>query len=228
MDLVADWRTVLANVRTDAPDFASIRFAKGFDDEGLMWDKHKLVRSKCLWALQYDRSEHDDPLVRVALESEAAWLKVAPFQGLSDELDLAAFLLAKRPPSDAVVLMWQAKTSNFDTWVGFDSRFLGVGGVSDAIRHATETDPIDTDLLDHLRDGVTPRFTDSEVAAFLQEMARRFPASPETEPPYVWFDRSRRSYEYASARSRLVSEPRSNDEVATMSTPSCSTSSAFV
>jgi|GEM_PF-2138829 len=209
-ELILEWANTLKSVRTTAPGFAPIVVAPVVDEDGMTSDENRLCRAKCLWALQYSRLKDDDRLVRALFESETAWHRMAPFQGLADELRLAATLLAHDPPEDTLDLMWQAKTANFDTWCGLDSRFLGVGGVDDAISDAQAMLPVDDNLMDHLMDGEDARFSDAEVAVYLDEMSTAFPGTPEAEAPFRWFDRAQKCGETVLAK-LLLDEWCEND-----------------
>jgi len=100
------------------------------------------------WALQYDQGERDGRLLRFLLTEETAWHRKAPFQGLTEELHLAAYLVAIAPQPGDVMLMWAAKRSNFDPSGGFDSRYLAVEGIVAAVELARGLDePRDGSLL---------------------------------------------------------------------------------
>lgn len=189
--LLDDCRSVLAGVRATAPAYPDIQIATTTDEHGDLTDDHRPTRAKCLWALQYEPRPVVDPVLEVLLRAETAWHRIAPFQGYTDELKLAAYLVALSPPAGVTELMWSAKGANFDTWCGLDSRFLGAGGVDEAIKAALASDPLDRDLLDHLTADGARRFGDVEVAELLDEMGGYFPPAAVDEPPFTWFERAR-------------------------------------
>ncbi len=186
--MLSNWENILNEVRVTAPSFKSIQFKEVKNGADLLADEQMLRRAKCLWALQYNRSDADDLLLRTIFEAEVQWHSNAPFQGFAKELTVAALLLAKRPPSDVLQLMWSAKSANFDTWCGFDSRLLGCGGVESAISEARELG--DESLLNHLTDEDQPLFSDDEVAEYLEDMDAWIPTSPTDEVPATWFRRA--------------------------------------
>ena len=189
--LLEDCRSTLARVRTAAPNYSDIEVATSTGPDGYLTDDHRQTRAKCLWAMQYEPRPVVDPLVEALLRAETQWHRVAPFQGYTDELKLAAYLVALHPPPGVLELMWNAKRANFDTWCGFDSQFLAAGGVDEAVSLASTANPVDDDLLGHLLSDGAPRFTDAEVSELLEEMAQYFPSAPEDEPPFTWFERAR-------------------------------------
>jgi hypothetical protein len=203
-ELLADWRAELELARADRPHYERIRFRRGLDGEGLKIDENRVNRAKVLWALQYERQPADLELVRTVLREEIAWHREAPFQGLADELTLAAYLVAQDSAPDDLELMWLAKTANFDAWCGFDIRFLGIGGVETAIRAARSQEPPDDDLLSKLigSDGA-PAFSDDNVDAHLRELAATFPTAPDDEAPASWFSRARLAGDFHRARLAL-------------------------
>ncbi|HWG73142.1 MAG TPA: hypothetical protein VG184_03695 [Acidimicrobiales bacterium] len=208
--LVAECRSVLEQVRSSAPDYAGIRVEPVAGPSGYRADGNIQVRAKCLWAVQYEPRPFADPVLEELFRAEIAWHRQAPFQGYSDQLKLAAYLVALGRPEGVLSLMWTAKGANFDTWCGFDSRFLGVGGVSAAIEEASAAEPVDTDLLRHLVGDSGPRFSDNDVATYLDEVADYFPAQPSDEPPSTWFERARLLGDTVAAREALDDWVRSD------------------
>ena len=188
--ILADGRALLSRIRAGAASDDEVQLVSGVDVEGRVADQHLAARAGLLWALQYDHEPTDDDLLRRLLAAESVWSAVRPFQGLSDELRLAAFLVASHPREGDVELMWAAKRSNFDAWCGFDGRFLGCRGVGDMLAVATSG----AAEVDGLLDVVTSEsgevfFTDGEVAEFIGSLVEEFPASPDGEWPSTWVRR---------------------------------------
>jgi hypothetical protein len=207
--LLDDCRAVLAQVRSSAPEYSAIQVEPVIGPTGHRIDGNILARAKCLWAAQYEPRPFVDPVLDGLFRAEIDWHRQAPFQDCSDQLTLAAYLVALERPAGVLSLMWSAKRANFDTWCGFDGRFLGVGGVSAAIAEVKAREPVDRDLLDRLVDGSDARFSDSEVATFLDDLAVYFPADPSLEPPYTWFDRARLLGDNDAARAEVEDLTRS-------------------
>ncbi len=207
------WRAALAEARADDASWPSLAFQPGTNAEGHTIDEHLAARARVLWALQYDHGAADGALLRFLLSEEIAWHRESPFQGLGDELSLAAYLAALAPqPGDALV-MWAAKQANFDTWCGFDSQYLAVEGVAAAVDLARGLDePRDGSLLDHLlNDEDEPRFTDEDVRGFVDSMSTLFPADPELEWPVTWANRARLVEDYPTAIKAIEAWKHSND-----------------
>jgi hypothetical protein len=209
--LVAECRSSLDQLRSSAPDYATIRVQPVIGPSGYTEDANAAIRATCLWAAQYEPRPFVDPVLEELLEAEIDWHHQAPFQGYSDQLKLAAYLVALERPIGALSLMWAAKRANFDTWCGLDSRFLGLGGVRAAIDEANAAEPVDQDLLKHLLDDDGARISDSDVAMYLDELAAYFPTDPSDEPPFTWFERARLLGDTAAAREALKDWVRSDD-----------------
>jgi hypothetical protein len=193
LELISAWSVALAEAREDETSWQALAFQPGENAEGHTIDEHLKERARVLWALQYDHGTADSALLRFLLAEEIAWHRESPFQGLGDELSLAAHLVASAPqPGDALV-MWAAKQANFDTWCGFDSQYLAAEGVAAAGELARGlNEPRNGSLLDHLLTGEDEvRFSDDDVRAFVDIMSTQFPADPEHEWPVTWVHRAR-------------------------------------
>lgn len=208
--LVVECRSALEQVRSSAPDYVGIRVQPVVGPSGHSTDGNMPIRAKCLWAAQYEPRPFVDPVVEELFRAEIDWHRQAPFQGYSDRLKLAAYLVALERPTGVLSLMWAAKRANFDTWCGLDSRFLGVGGVSAAIDEAKAEEPVDQDLLKHLLGDDDARLSDSNVAMYLDELALYFPADPSDEPSFTWFERARLLGDTVAAREALEEWVRSD------------------
>lgn len=152
------------------------------------------ARAQLLLALQYDHDPADAPLLRLLLDAEIEAHASADFQGLYEELHLAAWLVARlRDPAD-VFRMWAAKSANFDTGCGFDGQHLVAAGVARTLDYLhTSDDPRCEDIREYLADSRGPcRFDEAEIAAWHAAKAEWFPAREAEETPLTMLERALR------------------------------------
>ncbi|MEU3271427.1 hypothetical protein ABZ639_11305 [Saccharomonospora sp. NPDC006951] len=155
-------------------------------------DRKAVKRAKVLWAPQYDHRPGDLPLVRWLARQEAVCRREAPFQGLTEETELAGFLLATHRRVEDVWLHWDITRANFDTFRGYDREHLVAAGIRETVAFAGKTDHADRhEVLGLLlsEDG-TPHTTEDDLAAWLSAKRRRFPSDPALEDPFTWVERA--------------------------------------
>ncbi len=92
-------------------------------------DKNEDRRTEILISLQFDKKQTDQELVQFLMSEEIKNRSNDPFQGCSDNLNRAGFLLADFRNPKNVDLFVKAKTSNFDTHCGFDWEHILSAGV---------------------------------------------------------------------------------------------------
>jgi hypothetical protein len=97
-------------------------------------DQHALFRALVLEELQKTLSSGDRALIRFCLKQEMICYKnnfrvTEECLGF-DSFRLCGFLLFVLAQVEDVPLLWEAKTTNFDTMCGFDIQFLVGAGVS--------------------------------------------------------------------------------------------------
>lgn len=96
-------------------------------------DRHTVFRAAVLEELWKSVSLGDRLLIRFLLEQE-----IACYQhdcGNFDSMRLCGFLLFLLAQLEDVELLWRAKTTDFDTWCGFDIQFLVGAGVSPTLAY---------------------------------------------------------------------------------------------
>lgn len=207
-------RRRLERMRESPAAWSDLRYESATDADGHAYDGNAVARAQVLWALQYDRRPGDLPLLRWLAEQEARCRREAPFQGLSEEAELAGFLLARHRQVEDVRRQWRIKLANFDTWCGYDLEHLfaagvertlaavreGEGGEGGANGESGEENGRD-DLLDLLldRDG-QPRVTEEGLAEWFRNKAARFPVDPAAEHPLTWVARAKLAGEPAESR----------------------------
>lgn len=151
-------------------------------------------RAQLLLALQYDPRPEDAPLLRLLLDAEIEAHSHADYQGLEEELHLAAWLVAKlRDPAD-VFRMSRAKFANFDTGCGFDGEHLVAAGVARTLAylHASD-DPRGADVFEYLAAADSEcKFDEAEIDAWHAAKAEWFPAREADESPLTMLERALR------------------------------------
>lgn len=196
-------RQELARVRERAA-WPELGYEEGTDAEGRAYDRNGVRRAKVLWALQYDHGPADLALVRWIAEQEAWCRREAPFQGMTEETELAGFLLAEHREVEDVWLHWRIKRANFDTWCGYDSQYLFAAGVQATVEFVRASDHED-------RDAVLERLLTAEGEPFVSEeeldewrQSCRFSTDPDDEDPLTWVERAKLAGEAEQARRELT------------------------
>nr|WP_217808831.1 hypothetical protein [Nocardia donostiensis] len=180
-------------MRRSSGEWEELRYERATGADGHDCDRNAVRRAKALWALQYDRKTDDLPLIRWLAEQEARCRHEAPFQGLSEETELAGFLLAEHRQVEDVWLHWEIKRANFDTWCGYDLEYLFAAGVRATIAFVRDSGHADQDsVLELLLDGEGRSCVSEEgLAEWSQRQRSRFPTDPADEDPLTWVERAK-------------------------------------
>lgn len=183
----------LERMRRSSGEWEELRYERATGADGHDCDRNAVRRAKALWALQYDRKTDDLPLIRWLAEQEARCRHEAPFQGLSEETELAGFLLAEHRQVEDVWLHWEIKRANFDTWCGYDLEYLFAAGVRATIAFVRDSGHADQDsVLELLLDGEGRSCVSEEgLAEWSQRQRSRFPTDPADEDPLTWVERAK-------------------------------------
>ncbi|MEU8327603.1 hypothetical protein [Micromonospora sp. NPDC048839] len=191
-----------------------LRYERGTDADGQDCDTNAGRRASVLWALQYGRRATDLPLVRWLARQEAQCRREAPFQGLTDETELAGFLLAQHHQVEDVWLHWELKRANFDTWCGYDGEHLFAAGVPATVAYVRDSGHAERDdVLAYLLDQEGQPYVPEEgMAEWWRGERSRFPDDPSAEDPLTWIARSKLVGDQVLAREWLdrwaVDRPR--------------------
>jgi hypothetical protein len=96
-------------------------------------DQQAAFRAVVLEELRRTLSPGDRSLLRFLLEQEIAYHKTA--WGIFESIRLCGFLLFVLAQVEDVALLWEAKTTSFDTMCGFDTQFLVGAGVAPTLAY---------------------------------------------------------------------------------------------
>ncbi|BEL06815.1 hypothetical protein Q0Z83_050060 [Actinoplanes sichuanensis] len=179
--------------------------------------RDEVRRAQVLWALQYDRRPEDLALVRWLAAEEARCRREGGFQGLTEGVELAGFLLAEYRQVEDVWTQWELKRADFDTWCGYDVEHLVAAGVQatiDFVRGSVH--PYQQEVLERLLDDDgEPELSEEDVAEWAEQRRLWFPADPADEDPLTWAERARLVGDKALAREWLdrwsAGRPRDRD-----------------
>jgi hypothetical protein len=188
-----DARRDLARMRESPDRWRELAYQRGVDADGLAYDEHEVRRASVLWALQYDGRPDDLPLLRWLVEQEARCRREAPVQGLSEAAQLAGVLLAEHRRVEDVWLHWRLKQANFDTWCGYDSRYLMVAGVRATVDFVRASGHAQRDAVLEclLGDDGQPWSSEPDQEAWTRGLRAEFPTEPADEDPLTWAARAR-------------------------------------
>ncbi|WP_442511011.1 hypothetical protein SH528x_002666 [Novipirellula sp. SH528] len=177
----------LERLRSDPCHWGSIAFAARHTDERGTYDGNADARLRVLLTLQYDRRDSDIELIRHLLTHEIIAAENDSFQGCSDPLKLAAFLLATfRDPADAS-LFARAKLANFDTVCGFPIQFIFVSNRKQAEQNIKANDP---GLWDHLASSFDISMMSDDLNQWWQSICCDYPDSEDDEDVLALYERA--------------------------------------
>lgn len=112
-------------MRSDPARWSELNYEEADGVDGFPVDGNVVRRATVLWAAQYDRRPDDLDLLRHLLEQETVNHRAAHVQGISDELRLAVYLVARWIDSADLKRIYEARFANFDTWFGLSGIPLG-------------------------------------------------------------------------------------------------------
>ncbi|GAA4260783.1 hypothetical protein [Dactylosporangium darangshiense] len=189
-------RRALEQMRGSPDAWHTVRYERVTGPDGYDRDGNAARRAAVLWALQYDHRVEDLALVRWLAEQEARCRREAPFQGLTEETELAGFLLALLGQVEDVWRQWEIKRANFDTWCGYDVEHLAAAGVQRTIAFVRGSEHSE-------RDDVLERLLgldEEDLSGWWESSRSRFPADPDAEDPLTWIGRAKLADELDLAR----------------------------
>lgn len=181
--VLAPGRADLEMMRSDTSQWSVVSYQEADGDEGYPVDGNAVRRAAVLWAAQYDRVPEDLDLLRHLLEQETINHRSARSEGISDELRLAVYLVARwLDPADLKRLL-DARFANFDTWFALSALPLG----------------------DLSRPGADPVWDPDGVKRWVKEIGEvAFPKKIEEETEAEWARRARLQGMYDQARAFLT------------------------
>jgi len=104
-----------------------------FPDTEERGDQNAESRAAVLKELHKTLSQGDRPLVRFLLKQEITFHENA--WSIYESIRLCGFLLSLFVQVEDVGLLWEAKTTSFDTMCGFDVQFLVGAGVASTVSY---------------------------------------------------------------------------------------------
>ncbi len=123
MDVKMDlnkFRDSIESIRNNSKHWGEFKF--GVDGS----DVNRFALAK---VLQYSYTESDYDLILFLLKEEIKSREKADFQGFGHNLLLLSYLLATFKKPENCLVFEKAKLANFDTYVGYDERFMLSAGV---------------------------------------------------------------------------------------------------
>ncbi|MGC5287614.1 hypothetical protein [Micromonospora sp. DT231] len=186
-------RRELERARSSSAGWHELRYERGTDADGQACDENACRRASVLWALQYGRRAEDLPLVRWLTRQEAQCRREAPSQGMTDETELAGYLLAEYRQVEDVWLHWELKRANFDTWSGYDGEHLFAAGVPVTVAFVRDSGHAERDdVLAYLFDEEgQPWVSEETLAEWWRGKRSFFPDDPNAEDPLTWIARAK-------------------------------------
>lgn len=114
----------LALLRVNKLGLESFTYSERRNEEGAFYDANSINRYRLLIALQLERRDDDDVLLRFLFNQEILAHQRADFQGVFNSIKLNAFLLARFNCVDDLPLFIAACSANFDTQFEFNSKYF--------------------------------------------------------------------------------------------------------
>lgn len=149
---------------------------------GESWrDVHLSHRARVILGLQYARGNPEIDFLRFLFEQEILRASHDPFQGLSEELEVVAWLLSEFGRPADVHLFLRAKFANFDCHCGFDPTYVVSSGLETLMLYLEESE-IDPKIRTDLQAFLAERdFTDELIEEWRSRTKARFDVPWEEE-----------------------------------------------
>jgi hypothetical protein len=140
--MIEKYIDILSSLRKNEINSQEFHYKESTNSEGHISDENHKKRFQLLIALQYDRTNNDQPLLKELLEQEIIMHKKASFQGLFPSIKLNAFLLSIFKNPENVWLFVEAKIANFDTHCGFDYEYMVSAGIEETFHYVNTSENI--------------------------------------------------------------------------------------
>ena len=113
-----------------------IEYQKSIDDEGDEYDVNSRFRGQVCQQLNQDLQDIDRGFAQYLLEQEI--LAHQQSWGLNENIKLCAYLLYRLGHVEDSLLIWKAKSTNFDTGSGIDIQLIVGAGLERTIAYLRE------------------------------------------------------------------------------------------
>jgi hypothetical protein len=113
-----------------------VSFCTATDQDGLPYDTNQEFRGQVCDALNRDLQDSDREFVRYLLEQEI--LEHKSSWGVNENIKLCAYLLFRLGHVEDSLIIWRAKSTNFDTACGVDVQLLAGAGLECTIQYLKE------------------------------------------------------------------------------------------
>lgn len=114
-------------------------YDEAIGEEGHSFDSNANKRFHLLLALQYKRNPANQLIIKKLFEQEIIMHRKSPYQGITDSLNLNAYLLSEFSNPEYVWLFLRAKEANFDTHCGFDYQYLVSAGIENTYNYVNNS-----------------------------------------------------------------------------------------
>lgn len=133
-------------------------------------------------ALQYSYTKKDYDLIYFLLCEEIKGRRNDEFQGFGDCLILLSYLLASFKRPENAVVFETAKLANFDTFCGYDARFIFSAGVKETYDYLQSIELDDKNGYLY-RDGqlLITEITDDDIEKLFNKLKVDYPGNPDEE-----------------------------------------------
>jgi hypothetical protein len=115
---------------------SKVSYHKGIDDDGDEYDTNSEFREQVCEQLNRDLRDTDRRLVRYLLKQEI--LMHEESWGVNENIKLCAYLLYRLGHVEDALLIWRAKSTNFDTGCGVDVQLLVGAGLERTVEYLKE------------------------------------------------------------------------------------------
>lgn len=132
---------------------SKIEYHKSLDDEGDEYDVNFSFREQVCQQLNRDLQDVDHRFVQYLLEQEI--LAHQESWGLNENIKLCAYLLYRLGYVEDSLLIWKAKSTNFDTGCGVDIQLLVGAGIERTIAYLKKQNSQEAkDAVQYIAEGV--------------------------------------------------------------------------
>ncbi|HAS39517.1 MAG TPA: hypothetical protein DCS93_03520 [Microscillaceae bacterium] len=202
----------LNRIRSDKTLWKELAWEKGGSQEHY-FDKNALKRTRVVLALQWDLQPNDEAFLQFLIIEIIKDRRADPFQGITETLSRAGYLLASFKNPANVWLLTQAKSANFDTHCGFDYQHLLSAGVKATFVYiVNQESPHKEYFHEFFPDLPTCSLSENDIAQWHQyKQADYLTAPPENDVKY-WLEVALEINEISTARELIVKLEAQSDE----------------
>lgn len=168
----------LHQLRNGEIEISTFYFKQAIDKDGFTVDENHLERFRLLLAMQYNRSDNDEPLLRELLEQEILFHRAASLTLYKQSLEVCMSLISKFERVEYVWLFLEAKLANIRTDENFELPYLVSAGIKATYDYVfTSTHELKNEFYECMGDSAENCFiSEQELIEWKEQQSGYYPA----------------------------------------------------